>query len=67
MRENLQENARLFTGQSGRGLIYHGIYGEAMADMMLDNILTTTEGVSSKEEDGKKKPVLERYPDLDLD
>ena len=46
---DIHDNAWLFTGLSSRGLIYHGIFGDILSSMIIEN---------------SEESMLEQYPDL---
>ena len=39
----LHENSWVFTGLSGRGVLYHGIYGDVISDLILDQTVKNTD------------------------
>jgi len=47
--ESFHKNSWLFTGLSARGLLYHGIFGSFLCEMILNNC---------------EKKIFEKYPEL---
>lgn len=43
----LHENSWVFTGLSGRGVLYHGIYGDVISDLILDQTVKNTDLLKS--------------------
>uniref|UniRef100_A0A7S4N9V8 FAD dependent oxidoreductase domain-containing protein n=1 Tax=Odontella aurita TaxID=265563 RepID=A0A7S4N9V8_9STRA len=56
VRESVHENSWLFTGLSSRGLIYHGVYGDALTDLMM--------GMCDEGGEEGENPTPEGFPDL---